>query len=119
MDRNKEKNKDEQTTENRTEMYNGRTSAIWQHQMEMHLIKAHAERLADKMMKGKGKEGPFLQQKEEENCKTATTKADSKNYNATTKADSNTFTLPRFCLILFAHNFLALFTHVQTNGHAD
>lgn len=52
-------------------------------------------------------------------CKTATTKADSKNYSATTKADSNTFTLPHFFLFLFAHNFRALFTHIQTNGQAD
>ena len=67
MDRNNEKK--EQTTKDLTEMYNGKTSAIWQHQTEMHLIKAHAERLVHKMMKRKGKEGPFFQQKEEEKAK--------------------------------------------------
>ena len=61
----------------------------------------------------------FFSAKRGGESKTATTKADSKNYNATTKADSNTFTLPHFFLFLFAHNFLALFTHIQTNWQAD
>lgn len=61
----------------------------------------------------------FFSAKRGGECKTATTKADSKNYNATTKADSDTFTLPHFFLFLFAHNFLALFTHIQTGKQTD
>ena len=75
--------------------------------------------LYTKWWRGKGRKDLFFSAKRGGECKTATTKADSKNYNATTKADSNTFTLPHFFLFLFAHNFLALFTHIQTGKQTD